>query len=485
MRRRLIPALLLTCSLARTAMGFSFTAPVYRPAFSFPGMIVTGDVNGDGRADILLTSQLTAQLFLYLSSATSWNPPIDIGGVVPAAPGTVSDVSLADLDGDHDLDLVVCSHNGGAADGLRLALNDGVGNFTLHLFQPIPGAQIARAVDLDHVGWLDVVVLSTSTTSLLQDVYGDVFGGYFAANLNVLGCTFTPGMLPAVGRFGPTDAIGFAGLGSLSGSPAQFVITASRLNTLGVRRTTFLLPSGAANANQFLSADFNRDGAPDALLRYGTAPAVADEFLGDLVQGFSAAPQVDLTSTFVLTTEIQDLDMDGLSDLLVSSSNTPALQFFKGNGAGRFPAAGSLPGRGNTRAMAIADLNGDFTPDLVTASDSGSVATRVLGIRLNLAPSPLAAPPSAPRWSWSASPNPAHGRFVLQLTLPTDERELAIDIHDVTGRLVRSLHHGALGAGTHRFDWDPHADGLPDAPGVYLASVRGSTGRHTIRMVKF
>ncbi|MEQ1833034.1 MAG: FG-GAP-like repeat-containing protein, partial [Candidatus Eisenbacteria bacterium] len=402
------------------------------------------------------------------------------------APAEVADLSLVDLDGDHDLDLVVCSRNGGPADGLRLLLNDGVGGFSLHQFLPIAGARVARGADLDHAGWLEVVVLSgVSNTSFLQDAQGDASGNYSLTNTNNLACTFSAAVRPVAGRFGPTDVIGFAGLGIVSGAAIDEVITVSRLASLGMRRTLFPLVSGAANATSLLMADVDRDGALDALLRYNTAPAVADEFLGDPVQGFRAVPQVDLTTTLAWSAEIGDLDMDGFSDLLVSTINASTLQFFKGNGAGRFLSAGSLPGRRFTRSIAIADLNGDFAPDLVTASDSGTVATRVLGIRLNLAPSRLAAPPSAPQWSWSASPNPAHGRFALRLTLPADERDLEIDIHDVAGRHVRSLHHGALAAGTHRFDWDSRSEGLPGAPGVYLASVRGSNGVQTVRMVKF
>ncbi|MEQ1833922.1 MAG: VCBS repeat-containing protein, partial [Candidatus Eisenbacteria bacterium] len=77
MRQRLLPAFVLLCCLTRTAMGFSFSAPVYLPAFTNPGTIVTGDLNGDARADIILTNLVSPQVFVYLSNATSWNPPID------------------------------------------------------------------------------------------------------------------------------------------------------------------------------------------------------------------------------------------------------------------------------------------------------------------------------------------------------------------------------------------------------------------------
>jgi hypothetical protein len=76
-----------------------------------------------------------------------------------------------------------------------------------------------------------------------------------------------------------------------------------------------------------------------------------------------------------------------------------------------------------------------------------------------------------------ARPNPfaAETRFTLTLDRAAN---VELGIYDVTGRLVSTLHRGALPAGTREFGWNgSNADGSRAATGVYFyrAAVRGST----------
>jgi flagellar hook assembly protein FlgD len=57
-------------------------------------------------------------------------------------------------------------------------------------------------------------------------------------------------------------------------------------------------------------------------------------------------------------------------------------------------------------------------------------------------------------------------------------------IHDVAGRLVRSLQDGIMSIGVHDVAWDGHDDaGRPVAPGIYMARVSTSEGVKTARIV--
>jgi hypothetical protein len=74
-------------------------------------------------------------------------------------------------------------------------------------------------------------------------------------------------------------------------------------------------------------------------------------------------------------------------------------------------------------------------------------------------------------------PNPFHGDTRLLLTVPLRARS-SVAVFDLNGRLVRTLHDGALDAGVHAFTWDARdARGGRVAPGVYL--VRASVGEST------
>ncbi len=66
------------------------------------------------------------------------------------------------------------------------------------------------------------------------------------------------------------------------------------------------------------------------------------------------------------------------------------------------------------------------------------------------------APPVAMRIS--ASPNPAHGATTFALDLPRRE-QVSLVVYDASGRHVRTLTNGALGAGRHSVAWDGRDDG--------------------------
>ncbi|MBK6732526.1 MAG: hypothetical protein IPG61_00200 [bacterium] len=65
--------------------------------------------------------------------------------------------------------------------------------------------------------------------------------------------------------------------------------------------------------------------------------------------------------------------------------------------------------------------------------------------------------------------------------------ELTVDIYDVLGRRVRSLHQGTIAAGWHLMVWDGRDDaGRGQASGVYLVRARaaGTEGVQKMTLVK-
>ncbi len=106
--------------------------------------------------------------------------------------------------------------------------------------------------------------------------------------------------------------------------------------------------------------------------------------------------------------------------------------------------------------------------------------TRVLAWN-TLVDAPTAEPaPSA--LALGASPNPTRGPTTLAFTLPV-AGPVTVGIHDVTGRLVRTLASGPRAAGTHRVNWDGRAaTGARVAPGLYFCRLRTDGGTATRRI---
>ena len=84
------------------------------------------------------------------------------------------------------------------------------------------------------------------------------------------------------------------------------------------------------------------------------------------------------------------------------------------------------------------------------------------------------------------SPNPFNPRTTVSLTLAR-RGAVTLQVFDVRGRLVRTLHRGDLDAGPHELAWDGRDDGGATlASGVYLvrAELQDRELREKVLLVK-
>jgi hypothetical protein len=166
--------------------------------------------------------------------------------------------------------------------------------------------------------------------------------------------------LVMVKRAGPVSAAG----GSVSYAPQS---------SLSVGNTPDALAVG----------DLNGDGAPDLV----TANVLDHSVSVRLGNGDGTFGAVITTSVYGEATSVAigDLNEDGKPDLAVATGADNTVEVLLGNGDGTFhigtTSAGALYGFGtgagvgsSTTSVAIADLNGDGRPDLVTSNDSGIVS---------------------------------------------------------------------------------------------------------------
>lgn len=137
---------------------FSFASTTPTPSGGV-WVLNTGDLNGDGHADVATSdsasnsgSILLGDGFGNLGPATSF----------PADPFALS-TDLGDMDGDGDLDWILSSFSG----DWWLYLNDGTGNFVFE--QELPAGQSASCAlmyDFDNNGVLDIVLIDEITDDI-------------------------------------------------------------------------------------------------------------------------------------------------------------------------------------------------------------------------------------------------------------------------------------------------------------------------------
>ncbi len=128
-------------------------------------------------------------------------------------------------------------------------------------------------------------------------------------------------------------------------------------------------------------ADLNHDGKLDLAVANGgqtfsipASPGSVSILLGNGDGTF--APKASYpTGSGSTALVVGDLNGDGHPDIAVANDGSPILSILIGNGDGTFQAVVNTPPETSTAAVsiAIADLNGDGHPDLVTTDDSASV----------------------------------------------------------------------------------------------------------------
>jgi Ca2+-binding RTX toxin-like protein len=281
--------------------------------------IAAGDLNGDGRDDLAaVLNGNPGQLAVYISNGdgTFVDPPT----LVPLGKFP-QDVAIGRINGDAALDMVVGNqgdHN------VSILLNSGTGTFS-----PAPGSPVATASGGDPLGIAlgnvvgdannDLVVGTGGSFQGISVAAGDGMGGFAAAT--PLAETAT--QKPVIGDLNGDGLNDIAASRPGAGDVAIFTRTST-----GFATPTLYDPDGSGgNDGRIATADFDGDGVLDlAVPNYGGMQA------GKVSIGL-------------------------------------------GHGDATFATSSNEPVGAQPLQVAVADFNGDGTPDLVAANNGTGVNT--------------------------------------------------------------------------------------------------------------
>ncbi len=298
---------------------------------------VVGDVNGDGKPDLIVGIE-NDQALLYLNNGTD-TPFSNVNPIPLAGVDSATSLALGDVNGDGKLDLVAGLANGSA----MLFLNNGTSN----PFDHVTGQSIANSYDASAValgdangdGRTDLVVATSSGPARYYENTGDAsqpFNGLPGRTVGS-GPALAVAMTDITGNGRADLVIGEGGIGSVYYQYDSLTSTYDNGVTLG---------EGAAAASDgiYLLAvgDVNGNGVKD-LVQTTSEGTVVMPYSGDPTNPFpQSSHEVVNVSGPVQTLAIGDLNGDGSGDLVFGQYDQTT-EYYLSNPANSNPFAGAEP----------------------------------------------------------------------------------------------------------------------------------------------
>jgi|GEM_PF-3338803 len=357
-------------SVLRGTPSGAFAAPLGSPfglgTAGGAGAIAAGDLNGDGRPDVLATiasgTAADDQLVLLAGDGTGALTP---GTPVTAAGHQLAGVALADLDGDGDLDALTASTTATTAEqlgvfeqapsGLLAAGGGGATATTL--------ATAVVAGDLDGDGTPDALVVSRNAGSGSAWTAGGSGLALTARTPVAVGADPVAAALADVDGDGDLDGLVLDGTAGL--------VTLLRNDGAGGLTPIGIAVAGLGAGTGVAAGDLNGDGAADLAITDG-ANARVGVLLGDGTGAF-AGPVWAATGAGPRAPVLADLTGDGVPDLATADATANGLSLLRSTAA---PVAhGALSG-----GFGAQPVGATGEPHAVTITNSGSALLRIIGV---------------------------------------------------------------------------------------------------------
>jgi hypothetical protein len=335
-----------------------FGTPIYSTVGSFLGEGKFADVNGDGKRDLLTSSPTTSEVYFMAGSGD--------GRFATAVASSVDALArrfvLVDVNGDGKLDLASL----GTAGKLSIRTGRGDGTFGGGTVLTVSEAAFGLdAADLSGDGKADLLVGVGQLTSPM----GPPMAGAALLYAGNGDATFQTPRALNIAPLQGADGVRIADVDK-DGKLDLFLgntYDGARMVVYGRGGGTFVedlqLPSGCT---ALFAADLNGDGRGDvAVVSVGSNKLYVSLANSDGTLGPPRSFDTDRAPSAVASADVTG---DGKLDLLVSNYDAATVSLLPGNGDGTFSPQRIANVGAGVNALVAQDLNGDGRLDVVTAN---------------------------------------------------------------------------------------------------------------------